>query len=114
MCCIGSRTEQSLSAAFEYLNLPKCDDLDFGERFLVELAVSVMTASYMESITSSTVTANGVIGEILKQTEVKKWKNDKLKQTSFLILATLLRAHVFDMKTEINRDSDFIVRYFIF
>ncbi|CAG2174423.1 unnamed protein product, partial [Oppiella nova] len=93
----GARTEQSLAAALEYLNLQKSEDLDFGERFLVQLAASVMTASQMESISSATVSADEVIEEILKQTKTK-WKNEKLKQTAFLILATLLRAHVFDPK----------------
>ncbi|XP_054166757.1 microsomal triglyceride transfer protein-like isoform X2 [Oppia nitens] len=106
----GSRTEQSLSAAFEYLNLPKSEDLDYGERFLVQLAVSVMTAAQMQAIPSSTVMADEVIGEILKQTEIKKWKNEKLKQTAFLILATLLRAHVFDIKTDVTKNNELITK----
>ena len=108
---LGSRTEQSISAALEYLNLPKNEDLETGERFLVQLAASVMTAAQMQSTPSSTASVDEVLREVLKQTQKPKWKNEKLKHTAFLILGTILRAHVSDTKTNKDKNPEIIVRY---
>ena len=99
-----------MSAALEYLNLPKSEDLELGERFLIQLAASVMTASQMEGISSATASADEVLREVLKQTQTPKWKNEKLKQTAFLILGTILRAHVTDHKTDFDKSRDIVVR----
>lgn len=41
----GARTEQSISAALEFLNLTNNDDLDLSERFLSSLAASCITSA---------------------------------------------------------------------
>ena len=99
-----------MSAALEYLNLPKAEDLELGERFLIQLAAGVMTAAQMENISSATASADEVLREVLKQTQAPKWKNEKLKQTALLILGTILKAHVTDLKTDTDKSQEIIVR----
>jgi len=107
---IGARNEQSLTAALEYLNLPKANDLEFGERFLVQLAASAMTASQMEKISSATLSSGEIVNAILQQTLTPKWKNEKLKFTALLILGTLLRAHLTNSEPNLQENSDIVVR----
>ncbi len=107
---IGARNEQSLTAALEYLNLPKANDPELGERFLVQLAASAMTGSQMEKISSATVSSGEIVNAILQRTLTPKWKSEKLKLTALLILGTLLRAHLTNPDPNLQQDSDIVVR----
>lgn len=91
------------------MKLPKTEDLELGERFLIQLAASVMTASQMETTPSSTATADEVLREILKQTQTPNWKNEKLRHAAFLVLGTVLRAHAKDTKSDKDKSQEIIV-----
>lgn len=106
----GSRNEQSLSAALEFLNLPKSDDLEFGERFLIHLAASVMSASKMEKISCYTLSSGEILNNIFVQTLTPKWKSEKLKHTALLIVGTLLRAHLNSKDTNFEESNDIVTK----
>lgn len=65
----GARTEQSVSAALEFLNLPYNDDLDLSERFLSSLAASCVTSAaaigHQSATTESDSSHEYIVEELL-------------------------------------------------
>ena len=97
----GSRTETAISASFKFLNFPQNEDLDIAERFLATLAGSSLT--FAQSSQSSDSHLEFIHKELLKIVNTPKWKSDKLKWSTLLSLATVLKAH-----NNIKQQTNFI------
>lgn len=94
----GARTEQSILSALDFLNLPSNIDLDICERFLTSLAASCVTSaaqSFSSPITSAS-SHRFIVEEILRmvQRDNQKWKSPKIKYSTILTLASLLKSHI--------------------
>ncbi|XP_015785984.1 microsomal triglyceride transfer protein [Tetranychus urticae] len=88
----GTRTDQSLSASFEFLDLPRNEDLDICERFLSSLSVSCLTATQSSSDLSLS-SLQFIISSLKEIVHVPNWRSNKLKWSTIMTLGTALRAY---------------------
>lgn len=96
----GARTESSIEASFEFLNLPANDDLDVCERFLTTLASSCSTGAIqslsdpLSSVPSHEFIVHDVLRLLSRSDYGKnKWASNKVKWSTILALGSLLKSH---------------------
>lgn len=101
----GARTETTITAALEFLNLQHNDDLDVSERFLSVLPASYVTAS--SSVPNDWSPASGVRGgaffdstshRFVMQELIRilnregEWTSEKVRWSTFLSLAAITKS----------------------
>lgn len=98
---VAARTESSISASLEFLNLPKNDDLDVAERYLSSLA----TASVTIAATSSPVSTDSlqlaslrfILEELTRilgrNVETNEWASDKVRYSLALTIGSVLNSY---------------------
>lgn len=98
---VASRTESSISASIEFLNLPNNDNLDIAERFLASLAgasVTVASTSSPVSIDSLQLASLRFILEELtrllsRNSEPNQWSSDKVRYSLALTIGSILNSY---------------------
>lgn len=109
----GARTESSISASFDYLNLPANDDLDICERFLTTLAASCSTGAIqsLSDPSSSVPSHKFVVQDVLRLLSrdtyggSSKWASSKVKWSTILTLGSLLKSHNLMTKRRLVGDT---------
>ena len=110
----GARTESSISASFDYLNLPANDDLDICERFLTTLAASCSTGAIqsLSDPSSSVPSHKFVVQDVLRLLSrdtyggSSKWASSKVRWSTILTLGSLLKSHNLMTKRRLVGDTN--------
>lgn len=104
----AARTETSVMAAFQFLDLKKNNDLDISERFLESLATSCVTALSTSAVTQTDLASHRFIVEelyrILDRDEA--WKSNKLRWTTFVTLASVSKSYTNRIRSLKQRLND--------
>lgn len=102
----GARTETTITAALEYLDLQNNDNLDVSERFLSVLPASYVTAA--NSLPNDWSPASGVRGKAFFDSSSHRfvmqelirildregeWRSEKVRWSTFLSLAAITKSH---------------------